>query len=148
MPRGPEFLAALLLAAAPASGQVVGECGDIGSISHVAEPWDANTRFESGLRLVRLDTADGGLGSQHLAIITGVAEEMGGTCFVFSRGGDDGSMVGWGSIDLGGVSVEAGGDAMVVTVPVSQWNTEADKMEAHLFRLRIGVRDAFAEVIE
>ena len=138
----------LALAAGPAAAQVVGDCEGLADIANVAEPWAANTRLEHGLRLVRLDTADGGLGSQHLAILTGIGEEMGGGCVLFSRGGDAGSYFGWGAIDFAAITVEPAGGSAVIGVPVSQYDPDADRRETHLFRLRVSLRGASAEVLE
>lgn len=73
-------LAALLLLAAPAAAQSVGDCGDLSLAQYLPEPWEAHTAtYAAGkVRIAVLDTHEPAAAATHLLVMSPPLDEIGG----------------------------------------------------------------------
>lgn len=119
-------LLALMLLAAPAAAQSVGDCGDWTVAQNLPEPWENHTATyaEGQIRVAVLDTMEPAAAAMHLLVISPPLDEAGGRqCKVVSLSGGEGRPSGFLNIDFG--AREASYDparGLVLSMPVEAFN--------------------------
>lgn len=96
-------LVALMLLAAPAAAQSVGDCGAWVSAQNLPEPWEdhAATYAEGKIRVAVLDTLEPAAAAVHLLVISPPLDETGGRqCKVVSLVGGEGAPSGFLNLDF------------------------------------------------
>ena len=119
-------LVALMLLAAPAAVQSVGDCRAWVSAQNLPEPWEdhAATYAEGKIRVAVLDTLEPAAAAVHLLVISPPLDETGGRqCKVVSLVGGEGAPSGFLNLDF--KAREASYDparGLVLSMPVEAFN--------------------------
>lgn len=95
---------ALMLLAAPAAAQSVGDCGDWTLAQYLPEPWEEHTATyaEGQIRVAVLDTMEPAAAAMHLMVISPPLDEAGGRqCKMVSLSGGAGRPSGFLNLDFG-----------------------------------------------
>lgn len=123
-----KWMFALMLLAAPAAAQSVGECGDHVSARNLSEPWEANTAtYAKGeIRVAVIDMMEPAAAAVHLMVLSPPRDEIGDRqCRLVSLQGSDGSAFGF--FDLGFDERRADYDAqrgLVLTMPAASYDPQ------------------------
>ena len=142
-------LLALMLLAAPAAAQSVGDCGDWTVAQNLPEPWENHTATyaEGQIRVAVLDTMEPAAAAMHLLVLSPPLDDLGGRqCRVVSLAGSGtGQPTGFQNIDFPGR--EARYDAargLVLAMPVEGFNP--DKGAGDQGELTVTINQSSGEV--
>ena len=140
---------ALMLLAAPAAAQSVGECGAQVSARNLAEPWEANTATyaEGDIRVAVIDMLEPAAAAVHLMVISPPRDEIGDRqCRLVSLQGGEGSAIGF--YDLGFAERRAEYDpqrGLVLTMPASFYDPQTGSAEPS--ELTVTINQSSGEVL-